>query len=198
MTRAFIGFIVAIAVLWASNAIAQTAEPQPAAKIVVDPPLAEPLSRGVVFIQYRTENLQIVPVFGPKALDVSPRIGHLHVAVDGAPWIWAETSGGPHHHRWSSCGTAQGRDYARKRKPSAPGSKRRRRIRDPRRKGGEIGTSAREAGRGPGSTSHHARRREPERRWSWSSHRHRLDATYDAHTVSSSAPEAANRVETSS
>ena len=95
MTRAFIGFIVAIAVLWASNAIAQTAEPQPAAKIVVDPPLAEPLSRGVVFIQYRTENLQIVPVFGPKALDVSPRIGHLHVAVDGAPWVWAETSGGP-------------------------------------------------------------------------------------------------------
>jgi hypothetical protein len=97
MTRAFIGFIVAIAVLWASNGISQTAltVPQPAAKIVVDPPLAEPLSRGVVFIQYRTENLQIVPVFGQNALDVSPRIGHLHVAVDGASWVWAETSGGP-------------------------------------------------------------------------------------------------------
>ena len=51
MTKAFIGFIVAIAVLWASNAIAQTAEPQPAAKIVVDAPLAEPLSRGVAFIR---------------------------------------------------------------------------------------------------------------------------------------------------
>ena len=48
-----------------------------------------------MFIQYRTENLQVVPVFGPKAVDVSPRIGHLHVAVDGASWIWAETSGGP-------------------------------------------------------------------------------------------------------
>src|SRR3954452_2311225 len=95
MIRAFIAFMVAIAVLWASNAIAQTAEPQPAAKIVVDPPLAEPLSRGVVFIQYRTVNLQIVPVFGPNALDVSPRIGHLHVALDGAAWVWAETSGGP-------------------------------------------------------------------------------------------------------
>ena len=95
MTRTVFGFIVMIAVLWASNAIAQTAEPQPAAKIVVDPPLAEPLSRGVVFIQYRTENLQIVPVFGPKALDVSPRIGHLHVAVDGASWVWADTGGGP-------------------------------------------------------------------------------------------------------
>jgi hypothetical protein len=95
MTKAFIGFIVTIAVLWASNAIAQTAGSQPAAKIVVDAPLAEPLSRGVVFIQYRTENLQVVPVFGQNALDVSPRIGHLHVAVDGASWVWAETSGGP-------------------------------------------------------------------------------------------------------
>jgi hypothetical protein len=95
MTRAHVGFIVAMVVPWASNAVAQTVEPQPPAKIVVDQPLAEPLSRGVVFIQYRTENLQIVPVFGPKALDVSPRIGHLHVAVDGAPWVWAETSGGP-------------------------------------------------------------------------------------------------------
>jgi hypothetical protein len=35
---------------------------QPAAKIVVDPPLPEPLSRGVVFIEYHTENLQVVPV----------------------------------------------------------------------------------------------------------------------------------------
>jgi hypothetical protein len=51
---------------------------------VVNAPLAEPLSRGVVFIQFRTENLQIVPEFGSKALDVLPRIGHLHVAVDGA------------------------------------------------------------------------------------------------------------------
>jgi len=93
MTRAFIGFIVAMVVLWASNAIAQTSEP--AAKLVVDQPLAEPLSRGVAFINYRTENLQVVPVFGSQALNVSPRIGHLHVAVDGAQWVWADTSGGP-------------------------------------------------------------------------------------------------------
>jgi hypothetical protein len=95
MTHAFIAVAVAIAVWWSSSAAAQTAEPQPAAKLVVDAPLPEPLSRGVVFIQYRTENLQVVPVFGANALDVSPRIGHLHVAVDGASWIWAETSGGP-------------------------------------------------------------------------------------------------------
>jgi len=95
MTRALIGFIAALAVCWTSYAIAQTAAPQAAVKLVVDAPLPEPLSRGVVFIQYRTENLQIVPVFGANAVDVSPRIGHLHVSVDGASWIWADTSGGP-------------------------------------------------------------------------------------------------------
>ena len=93
MIRAFVAFVVAIPVLWASNAIAQTSEP--AAKLVVDQPLAEPLSRGVAFINYRTENLQVVPVFGAQAVSVSPRIGHLHVAVDGAQWVWADTSGGP-------------------------------------------------------------------------------------------------------
>jgi hypothetical protein len=49
----------------------------------------------MVFIQYRAENLRIVPVFGPNALDVSPRIGHIHVIVDDAPWHWADTSGEP-------------------------------------------------------------------------------------------------------
>ncbi|WP_424124234.1 DUF6130 family protein [Roseiarcus sp.] len=50
---------------------------EPPAKIVVDPPLPDALARGLVVIQYRTENLRIVPVFGPGALDVSPRIGKL-------------------------------------------------------------------------------------------------------------------------
>ena len=73
MMRVFIAIVVAIPVLWASNTNAQTAEP--AAKLVVDPPLAEPLSRGVAFINYRTENLQVVPVFGSQALNVSPASG---------------------------------------------------------------------------------------------------------------------------
>jgi len=68
---------------------------EPPARIVVDPPLAEPLSRGRVVIQYRTENLHIVPVFGSAALAVSPRIGHVHVAVDDAAWVWADASGEP-------------------------------------------------------------------------------------------------------
>lgn len=76
-------------------AVATLTEQQPPAKIIVDPPLAGPLARGAVIIQYRTENLQVVPVFGPNALDVSPRIGHLHVTIDDAPWRWAHTSGDP-------------------------------------------------------------------------------------------------------
>ena len=68
---------------------------EPPAKIIVDPPLAEPLSHGQVVIQYRTEHLHIVPVFGSAALAVSPRIGHLHVSVDDAPWHWVDASGLP-------------------------------------------------------------------------------------------------------
>ncbi len=74
---------------------AQTPASEPPAKIVIDAPQAEPLSRGVVFIQYRAAYLQIVPVYGPAALAVSPRVGHVHVTVDGAAWHWADASGGP-------------------------------------------------------------------------------------------------------
>jgi hypothetical protein len=76
-------------------AAGQPLQHEPPAKIILDPPLAEPLSRGVVFLQYRTENLHIVPVFGPAALAVSPRIGHIHVTVDDATWHWADASGVP-------------------------------------------------------------------------------------------------------
>ena len=68
---------------------------EPSAKIILDPPLAEPLSHGQVVIQYRTEHLRIVPVFGSAALAVSPRIGHLHVSVDDALWHWVDASGLP-------------------------------------------------------------------------------------------------------
>jgi len=57
-------------------------ENEPPAKIIVDPPLAEQLAKGLVFIQYRSENLRVVPVFGKGALTVSPRIGHVHITVD--------------------------------------------------------------------------------------------------------------------
>jgi hypothetical protein len=63
------------------------------AKLIVDPPIPEQLALGRVFIQYRTENLRILPVFGKGALDVSPRVGHLHYYVDDQSWPIVETSG---------------------------------------------------------------------------------------------------------
>ena len=66
-------------------------EPQP--RLIVDPPVPEQLARGAVFLQYRTKNLRVVPVFGKGALDVSPRIGHVHITVDDAPWHFIDASG---------------------------------------------------------------------------------------------------------
>ena len=100
---------VATMVLHGSTAVAQSATqtcrpPQvipltgtePAAKIVIDPPLAEPLaSRGVVVISYCAVNMRIAAVFGSGALAVSPRLGHIHVTVDEAAWHWADASGNP-------------------------------------------------------------------------------------------------------
>jgi Family of unknown function (DUF6130) len=68
---------------------------EPPAKIVVDPLKPELLTEGVAIFQFRTENVQIVPVFGPAAATVSPRLGHLHVTLDDAPWHWAHTSNDP-------------------------------------------------------------------------------------------------------
>jgi Family of unknown function (DUF6130) len=62
-------------------------------RLIVDEPLAEPLAAGRVFIQYRAQNMRIVPVFGTGALQVSPRIGHVHITVDGASWHFVDASG---------------------------------------------------------------------------------------------------------
>ena len=104
MTHIWVCLIGAVAVV---SAMAQTAREirgpapllaianEPPPKIVIDPPLAESLARGLVVIQYRTENLRIVPIFGEGALSVSPRVGHLHITVDDAPWHWVDASGEP-------------------------------------------------------------------------------------------------------
>ena len=93
--------------LFAINAYAQTeadAQQPPALlplaseaapMLIAYPPLAEPLARGVVIIQYRTEHARIMPVFGKAAADVSPRLGHLHVTVDDWKGTWAHTSEDP-------------------------------------------------------------------------------------------------------
>jgi hypothetical protein len=96
--------VAATATVLATGAFAQSAreirgpspyvavENEPAPRLIVDSPLPEGLAIGVYWAQYRVENLRIVPVFGEGAVNVSPRIGHLHVIVDDLPWWWADAS----------------------------------------------------------------------------------------------------------
>jgi hypothetical protein len=65
---------------------------EPPAELIVDPPNPLALSVGVVLIQYKAQNVHIVPVFGPAALNIFPRVGHLHINVDDLPWHWADAS----------------------------------------------------------------------------------------------------------
>jgi uncharacterized protein DUF6130 len=65
---------------------------EPAPNLIVDPPLPDLLDQGIVWIQWRAENVHIVPVFGRGALNASPRVGHLHLRVDDLPWLWADAS----------------------------------------------------------------------------------------------------------
>ena len=100
------GVLSAMAVaLFALAAAAQTAKDvkgatplvailnEAAPRLIVDPPVPEQLALGRVFIQYRTEHLRMLPVFGGAALSVSPRLGHLHYYVDGQSWPIVDTSG---------------------------------------------------------------------------------------------------------
>jgi hypothetical protein len=96
--------IVAVGTLLAAIGFAQSAkeirgatpyaaiENEPAPKLIVDEPLTNLLAQGVVWIQWRAENVRILPVFGKSALNVSPRVGHLHIQVDDVPWWWADAS----------------------------------------------------------------------------------------------------------
>src|SRR5271167_9834 len=88
---------------------------EPASKLIVDPPIPEQLALGRVFIQYRTENLRVMSVFGKAALEVSPRVGHLHYYLDDQAWPTVDTSGetvifvglppGPHKVRFELADT---------------------------------------------------------------------------------------------
>jgi hypothetical protein len=65
---------------------------EPPPRLFVDDPLPEGLAQGIVWIQWRVENLHVVPIFGKGAVGVSPRAGHLHVHVDDTGWWWADAS----------------------------------------------------------------------------------------------------------
>jgi Family of unknown function (DUF6130) len=95
---------VAAGTMLATSAFAQSArevrgaspyveiENEPAPKLIVDSPFPGPLAQGILQVQYRVENVRILPVFGAGALNVSPRLGHLHITVDDLPWLWADAS----------------------------------------------------------------------------------------------------------
>ena len=103
-TLALVAVIGAAGTLLATIAFAQSAkeirgatpyveiENEPPPKLIVDPPLTNLLAQGIVWIQWRVENVRILPVFGKGALNVSPRVGHFHIRVDDLPWLWAEAS----------------------------------------------------------------------------------------------------------
>ena len=82
------GTAIATAAFAQSTVVPIDNEPPPL--LVVEPPLPGPLAHGVVFIPYRVENLRILPVAGPGASLLSPRVGHLHITVDDLPWLWAD------------------------------------------------------------------------------------------------------------
>jgi Family of unknown function (DUF6130) len=65
---------------------------EPPAKLIMDPPLPQAVAQGLFLSQYRVENVRILQAFGPGALSVSPRIGHLHINVNDLPWTWADAS----------------------------------------------------------------------------------------------------------
>ena len=67
-------------------------ENEPPPTLIVDPPLTNLLAQGIVWIQWRVENVRILPVFGKSALNVSPRVGHFHIRVDDLPWLCADAS----------------------------------------------------------------------------------------------------------
>jgi len=67
-------------------------ENEPPPMLIVDPPLTNLLAQGIVWIQWRVENVRILPVFGKGGLNVSPRVGHFHIRVDDLPWLWADAS----------------------------------------------------------------------------------------------------------
>jgi Family of unknown function (DUF6130) len=78
-------------VVGASSLIVFDNEPPP--QLIVDAPLPAELAEGRVYIQYQTENIRILTVFGSGALDVSPRLGQLHITVDDALSHFVDTSG---------------------------------------------------------------------------------------------------------
>jgi hypothetical protein len=96
--RRFASLLVAVGLIpCALIAQAQTSTPaaEPPAKLIVDPPAPDLLKQGIVWIEWRVENVVMGPMLGREALGATPRVGHLHIHVDDLPWLWADFSTNP-------------------------------------------------------------------------------------------------------
>lgn len=67
----------------------------PSAHLVVEAALPGPLTMGLAIIPFSVENIKIAPKYGEAALAITPRIGHLHISIDGASWHWVHSNDEP-------------------------------------------------------------------------------------------------------
>ena len=68
---------------------------EPAARITSAAPVPRLLEKGLAVILFKTENVQLLPVYGEAAAGVTPRLGHLHVTLDSQGWHWVHSGGDP-------------------------------------------------------------------------------------------------------
>ena len=68
---------------------------RPSAHLVVEAALPGPLTMGLAIIPFSVENIKIAPKYGEAALAITPRIGHLHISIDGASWHWVHSNDEP-------------------------------------------------------------------------------------------------------
>lgn len=63
-----------------------------APRLILSAPRADFLEKGIVYLPFRVENMTLLPIYaeihGEEATKLRPRIGHLHVKVDGNEWSW--------------------------------------------------------------------------------------------------------------
>ena len=86
---------------------------EPPPKLIVDEPLPDGLPQGIVWIQYRTENCRILPVFGKEALNAVPA-GRPPARARRRPALVVGRRERHQHgrHRRDAAGRAQGDDRA--------------------------------------------------------------------------------------
>jgi hypothetical protein len=70
-----------------------------APKLTLFEPDAEILKGGYVYLSFRVENMIVLPLYseiaGSEVTDLKPKVGHLHVSVDGSEWSWIHASTDP-------------------------------------------------------------------------------------------------------